>query len=380
MGPYSFTLIRRLREFRSCARAVAAVEFSLLVPMLLTLGVAGGEVFRFLSIQKRVAAASEAVALMMSQAPADITSEDHWFIANSIRLMVPEVDHDARERGVAWNTILRVGMSSLRFEAPVGCTVNCRFAPVVRWTVGDRACGVSQFRDGVGVVGVPTGFNGARGSLVVADVSYEYRPLVFNSYLSIVPPMRIYRSVFLPPRYLDFVGIRWTPGSNANRCPGYSAPLGTGVTAGAPGPVAASPPGLGGGGPPGLGGGGPPGLGGGGPPGLGGGGPPGLGGLPGFQAVLPGFDMGGGVGPAPSGPASPMFPTFPSGEGLMPPGSGNLGLSAGLIGFTGGPSGPAFPGFPGAGGGDVGAPPATPNAPPPPAAGGGRMPNDRFIN
>jgi hypothetical protein len=252
MRQSSFTLIRRMREFRSCARAVAAVEFSLLVPILLTLGVSGGEVFRFLSIQKRVAAAAEATAMMLSQAPTDITADDHRFMANAMRLMVPEVDHDARERGVAWSNILRVGMASLRFEAPIGCTINCTFSPVVRWTIGDRACGVAEFRDGAGVAAVPRGFINARGSLVVADVAYEYRPLIFNSFTTIVPPMTIYRSVFLPPRYIDFVGIQWAPGSNAHQCPGYAAPLGTGVASGDNAPTRAIF--AGGGGPPGLGG------------------------------------------------------------------------------------------------------------------------------
>jgi hypothetical protein len=206
-------VLTRIRSFRTGTAGVAAIEFALIVPVLVSFGFGAAELIRYLSIQKRVATAAESVSMMVSMSDRPIDANHFRFIVNSTRLIVAEVGKDEAAQGRAWNDILRVNVASIRFE-PVGGSL----APMVRWTVGDRPCGLAPWSAPASPSGVPASFNGARGGLVAVDVTYEYRPLFGANFL---PARTIQRTAFMPPRFSDFVGIEWAPGSATHRCPGY---------------------------------------------------------------------------------------------------------------------------------------------------------------
>lgn len=195
----------RARRFASDRSAVAAVEFSIILPMLLALGLGGAELMRYLLIQKQIGKAAEAVSIMMGAFDKAMTRTDYEFMYDSTMVIVPFATSDATRLGNSWRNVMEVGMSSLTFEkADAACTSNCVTRPRVRWRTGARTCGEQAFSTSPGIGAIPSELQGSLGSLVIADVRYTYQPWFGAKYL---PAIVVMRSSYHQPRFIDFLDI-----------------------------------------------------------------------------------------------------------------------------------------------------------------------------
>lgn len=203
LGAASFM---RAKHFRRDRSAVAAVEFSIILPMLLALGLGGAELMRYLLIQKQVGKAAETISIMMGAFDKPMTRADYDFMYDSTMVTVPFAVSDANRRGGSWRQVMEVGMSALTFEkVNPACVSNCASRPRVRWRTGSRACGEQTYSSTATLNTVPSELQGSLGSLVVADVRYTYQPWLGSNFL---PPVVVMRSSFHQPRFVDFLEVQ----------------------------------------------------------------------------------------------------------------------------------------------------------------------------
>jgi hypothetical protein len=191
------------RQFLRDRSAIAALEFALVLPMLLAAGLGGGEVMRYLLIQKQVSKAAESAALMVAALDTPFRSNDEQFVREAMQIVVPFAHRDAVEQSRPWKEVLKVGVAAIRFDrVNPGCIADCETTPRVVWRTGERACGVMPYSPASNLTSVPSALAKSLGSLVVADVSYTYRSWFGSRF---VPPLTVVRSNFQQPRYVDLV-------------------------------------------------------------------------------------------------------------------------------------------------------------------------------
>lgn len=80
---------RRLAGFARDRRAVSAVEFALLLPVMLTLFIAGNEISQALTIYRKVSHTGSALGDLVSQVATISTSEMNNILAASTTIMTP---------------------------------------------------------------------------------------------------------------------------------------------------------------------------------------------------------------------------------------------------------------------------------------------------
>jgi Flp pilus assembly protein TadG len=196
-------ILSRAKSFGANRSAVAAMEFALVLPMLLAAGLGGGEVMRYLLIQKQVGKAAETVAMMVAALDTPFKGTDESFIFDAMQIVVPFAQRDATDRSVAWRNVINVGMGVVRFDkVNPACVSDCDTLPTTVWRTALRSCGALPFTANGDFGSVPSALQRSLGSLVVADVSYTYQSWFGTRF---VPPMTITRSSFQQPRYVDMI-------------------------------------------------------------------------------------------------------------------------------------------------------------------------------
>ena len=214
------------RDFLGRSDAVSAVEFALVVPVMLLLLLMGFDVGRFVLATQRVETVAYTMSQMLAETPTStsaqtpgdgvVTSSDILSIYNSAYFIFPDVLKQANATNTPWYNLLVANMASIKFTpSPVGCTNNCSYVPKVVWTYGSgaiRTCGstISAAADTAAVTPttLPTDVFGPN-SLVVVDVSYTFQPTFAANYLPSIP---IERSAYLTPRNVKLVessGPQW---------------------------------------------------------------------------------------------------------------------------------------------------------------------------
>jgi len=205
-----------VRSFAHDASAVAAVEFAFISGFLMFLCLAGFDFGRYVVAAQRIEAVSYNVAQMLGQTAQSSSAIDsgdgvvtdatlQWY-QNSGMIIFPEALSDSYNQGVAWNTLLVVNMTSLRFKLVVaGCTSGCVYKPYVIWTTGNRPCNsvFTQAADtsSASAATLPVDLYGPNSQIVV-DVSYSFNPSFGARWLS---KMTIARTTYLSPRNVSMV-------------------------------------------------------------------------------------------------------------------------------------------------------------------------------
>lgn len=227
-----------VRFFRD-GRAVAAVEFSMLFPVLLVMILLGTQIGSYINAARKVERLSNSIAQMLAQAapPADnsttvatVNSGDLNFGFDSAMLIFPYLFKDGSRNGGTWSDNLRVGMTSIQFTQKAGICNNptdlsgCYTANVVwsdRYGI-TRACGTRLTPVADTVAPSPTTLPRSvfgPGSVIVVDVAFDFKPMFGEN---ILPRVTIRRSTYLQPRYASLVtyDVARSDGS-AILCPGY---------------------------------------------------------------------------------------------------------------------------------------------------------------
>jgi len=218
-------------NFLRDTRAVSAIEFAFVVPVLLLFLVAAFDCGRLVYASERVEAVANQIAEMLAETPKSaaaatagdglVASSDILSLYNSGPFIFPDVLSQAQQQNVAWSQLLKLDMASVSFAAtPTGCTTNCTYTPKIIWNYGDtaflRACksaltGVAD-SSATNPATLPTDVFGPNSVLVV-DVHYSWSPTFGAAYFS---PVTFARSIYLSPRYVT--NVEATSGNGVNIC------------------------------------------------------------------------------------------------------------------------------------------------------------------
>jgi hypothetical protein len=219
-------------SFLRDTRAVSAVEFAFVVPVLLLFLVAAFDCGRLVYASERVEAVANQIAEMLAETPRSpsaatsgdgvVASSDILSFYNSAPFIFPDALMQAKQQNVAWSQLLKLDMANVSFTAtPTGCTTTCTYHPKVVWNYGDssslRACGskIVAVADNASTNPgtLPTDVFAANSVLVV-DVHYSWAPTFGAAYFS---SFTFARSIYLNPRYVP--NVEATGGNGVNICP-----------------------------------------------------------------------------------------------------------------------------------------------------------------
>ena len=219
-------------SFLRDTRAVSAIEFAFVTPVLLLFLVAAFDCGRLVYASERVEAVANQIAEMIAETPPStsattsgdglVASTDILSFYNSAPFIFPDVLTQATQQSVAWNTLLQLDLASIKFTAtPTGCTSSCTYTPKVVWNYGAasslRTCSstITAAADNSpsSPSTLPTDSFGPT-SLLVVDVHYTWSPTFGAAYFT---PVTFARSVYLNPRYVP--NVEATSGNGVNICP-----------------------------------------------------------------------------------------------------------------------------------------------------------------
>lgn len=217
---------RFLRE----QRAIAAVEFAIVLPLLLVLALGSSELANYMRADQRMQVIAQTAGQLLSQSSSgSVNYVDVTFARDTAMAIYPDLLTQAAAAGTTWTNIISISISSIQFSLQVpGCTVACAYYANVAWSGGTtkRPCGThltpATDTTAPSSTTLPTDAFGP-GSMIVVDVVYNYVPLFGTNYL---PAITIRRSSYIQPRYVaptTYIKYSVVSGDNgiASSCAGY---------------------------------------------------------------------------------------------------------------------------------------------------------------
>lgn len=220
--------------FAGDRRGVAAVEFAFVFPVALMLMLGVFEFANVITAGRRLEVVAGSIGQMLTQtSTGSVIWADVQFAMDSTMVLFPTVLSDSHAKGVAWGQDISVTASSIVFSKQnPSCTSNCVYNANVAWSAGSakRPCDVNGQPQITPVADasapspttLPTDAYGPV-SLVVVDVLYNYRPILWNKAF---PPFALKRSTYIRPRYIpptSYIAYSVIPGDTgiATKCTGY---------------------------------------------------------------------------------------------------------------------------------------------------------------
>jgi Flp pilus assembly protein TadG len=206
------------RGFIGDRAGVSAVEFAIIAPIMILLGLGGVDSAHYIEATQEINVAAKTIGQMLTEnTTGDVNYVDLQFYHDSTVIAFPEVLADAAKKSIQWSNDISITMSSIKFTAtPANCTSSCTYTPKVIWTAGNnpRTCGKPLLpvvdASVPSPTTLPTDVYGP-GSLIVVDISYNFTP-VFSSVLP--SPISIARSIYLAPRYVPLINYQAISGDN----------------------------------------------------------------------------------------------------------------------------------------------------------------------
>lgn len=242
---------RRLAAFKRDRRAVAAVEFTIIFPVLLVMMAGAFELSRAVQTARQLATLANSISTMLAATTAIGTSSgcpdqsgsdgcvtfiDLHYAFDSAMLIFPPVLSDSKSRNIAWGNDISISMAGVSFTVTVpGCTSGCTYKANIVWTgaAAQRACGSNLTsapdtaaptsttlpQDLFTPVTTPTGTAPPLFAIVV-DVGYAWTPLIFSG---LIGPITMQRSAYVTPRYVSQIKYSAISGDDqfGKQCPGF---------------------------------------------------------------------------------------------------------------------------------------------------------------
>ena len=228
--------LQALHTLIQTRRGSPAIEFALLAPVMSGLLVGTYDVTQLLIIQRRVITTAQQIveiATELSVQPDQtmaLTTVEAYQAQTAVFALMPALRMNNN------GTQFFVALSAVVFtETPSGCAANgnCSYIANTAWSVVlsqstapmTRPCGViTQVTPDqpVTINNLPTANMTSLNSILVADVSYVYRP-VFTVFINV--PMTVRHTAMLPPRkdapsrYVQYDVAH--AANNPAICPGY---------------------------------------------------------------------------------------------------------------------------------------------------------------
>jgi Flp pilus assembly protein TadG len=159
-------------------RGMAAVEFALLLPVMLTLSLGVVEVTNLVMAQRKLVAAAQTAADLIAQ-ETDVTTAEVTDILEASKMVVRPLS----------TASLLIGIASVRYDDDSG-------APYVDWTQGLNGGAVENAVDRA------TGLGQAGGGVVVVQATYNYTPIAGGLVLG---SMSLSEVAISKPRTVDYV-------------------------------------------------------------------------------------------------------------------------------------------------------------------------------
>jgi Flp pilus assembly protein TadG len=205
------------RRFARSNSALTAVEFALLLPILLILLLGGVDLVRYINMARQLTYLANSLATMIAERTTSLNGNDVNFAFNSAPVTFPQVLSDPARNGIAWNSYLSLTLSSIAFTPTVqGCTSGCSYTAAVVWSLGTvsrRSCTVAPLptpdNTKASLTTLPQDVY-TQGTIIVADVSYPFVPTVGRS---VLPSVTLSRTIYLQPRYMTSTAVTAPPGT-----------------------------------------------------------------------------------------------------------------------------------------------------------------------
>jgi Flp pilus assembly protein TadG len=172
-------LRRRVSRCVQDQRGVSAVEFALLLPLMVSLYLGGVEISQGLTIDRKVTLVARTVADLSAQATS-ISNSDMTNILNAATaVMLPYS-----------MTPVKVTVSQVTIDANGNATIS--------WS--DTKNGTARAKGST--ISLPSALNIPSSSLIWAEVSYDYKPVI--GYV-ITGTMKLTDQIYMRPRLSDSV-------------------------------------------------------------------------------------------------------------------------------------------------------------------------------
>ena len=170
---------RPLRDFAGDKRGVSAVEFAMLLPLMITLYIGGVEVSSAIAVDRKVTLVARTLGDLVAQSTA-VNATDMTNILNAATTVVQPYS----------DTLIKVVVSRV--------DVDANSAAKVIWskTKNGTARAVNS------TVTLPTALTVANTSLIWAETSYSYKPTI--GYV-ITGTMNLHDQIYMRPRLSDTV-------------------------------------------------------------------------------------------------------------------------------------------------------------------------------
>jgi Flp pilus assembly protein TadG len=224
---------RSVFNFCRSTKAIAAIEFAIIFPIMIAVTLGSVETARFLTFSQRVDLVANTVVQMLTVTPicqsplapqttplcpapsfpgttvGYVNYMDLHTAQDSAMVIFPQVLQDAAQKGISWSSDIQISMASVQFNPSV-CSAPCA---KVTWNAGPnaRAC-TTYLTKAASDSGPPSPttlppdlFPSAQAlysSAIVVDVSYTYTPLFTSKFFG---STRIQRSTYVTPRYVQLV-------------------------------------------------------------------------------------------------------------------------------------------------------------------------------
>ena len=167
-GSSSSGLLHRLA---GCRKGVAAVEFGYIVPIMFMLFVGTVEFSQAITVDRRVTQVASSIADLIGREKTLTTTEMEGRMGIITSLLKP---YSATPLKL---TVLNVYIAAATTD------------PKICWHYHHPQGGTGSFTNGSSYSGMPTGILDAGSSVIVADVKYDYTPLIFNYFIQTGFPM-----------------------------------------------------------------------------------------------------------------------------------------------------------------------------------------------
>ena len=232
------TLRAIISAFFASARGVAAVEFAIIFPILMALTGGVYEVSRAVNASRHLTNTANSISNILATNGTGVVSyTDLHYAYDSAMLTFPEVLADAASKGMLWSNDITLSMAGISFAPLIPlCTSGCTYIASVNWTsaAGQRVCGslltatsdTSQPSpstlptDLFTPVPSSSGGNSPPPFIVVVDITYSWRPLLFAG---VVSPITFKRSAYINPRYTTKISYSTISGDDGfgQKCLGF---------------------------------------------------------------------------------------------------------------------------------------------------------------
>ncbi|MGI4763812.1 MAG: TadE/TadG family type IV pilus assembly protein [Janthinobacterium lividum] len=205
-----------LRRFVSDQRGIAALEFAVGAPVMITLLLGGVDSSRYALATRRIDRVAANIGQMVSvNTTATMTAADLQFYEDGAMVVFPLVLQDASQLGTTWQTDMPITVSSVKFAVTNGKTVA-----TVAWSVGPKKRACNSPLTSVPDTSAPSPTTLAQdafgtGTIIVVDVGFTFRPTIATRML---PSVAITRSFYVQPRYVPAIAFGGTAGSTVNQC------------------------------------------------------------------------------------------------------------------------------------------------------------------